>query len=92
MLAMYAHTPNNYDCPLCHIAHGEVTERGNQERSVVFRDDYSTAFIAVKWVRSTPGDVLVIPNEHIESLYELPDAFGHRIIDASKQIVSLPLQ
>jgi len=66
---MYNHSPENYICPLCQIARGETTEKGNQELSVIWRDKSVTVFIAGKWWRSNPGHVIVIPNEHIENIY-----------------------
>jgi histidine triad (HIT) family protein len=63
---MYNHAPKNYDCSLCKIAKGEVTELGDQEQDVVYRDQYVTAYIAGKWWNSNPGHVLIITNKHIE--------------------------
>jgi histidine triad (HIT) family protein len=83
---MYNHSPENYVCPLCQIARGEVTEKGNQEPSVIWRDASITVFVAGKWWRSNPGHVIVIPNEHIENLYDMPEEMGHKIFDASKKI------
>ena len=76
---MYNHRPENYICPLCKIARGEPTELGDQEGSVIFRDDTITSFIAGKWWRSNPGHVIIIPNSHIENLYDLPDGISHKI-------------
>jgi histidine triad (HIT) family protein len=83
---MYKHEPDNYICPLCQISRGERTELGDQEPTVVFRDDLITAFIAGKWWKSSKGHVIVIPNEHIENIYILPDNINHRIADFSKEM------
>jgi len=83
---MHNHSPENYICPLCQIARGEVTEKGNQEESVVFRDKNLTIFIAGKWWRSNPGHVIIIPNSHIENIYDMPEAMGHKIFDFSKKV------
>lgn len=83
---MYNHSPENYICPLCQIARGEVTAKGNQELSVIWRDKSVTVFIAGKWWRSNPGHVIVIPNEHIENIYDMPEEMGHIIFDASKKV------
>ncbi|HWY60490.1 MAG TPA: HIT family protein [Rhizomicrobium sp.] len=81
---MYNHQPENYDCPLCKIARGEPTEHGDQEGSVIFRDDEITAFVAGKWWRSNPGHVIIIPNKHVENLYDMPQEISHKIFDFSK--------
>ncbi|MDO8619298.1 MAG: HIT family protein [Candidatus Daviesbacteria bacterium] len=83
---MFNHQPKNYICPLCQIARGEKTERGSQEETVIYRDQYLTAFIAGKWWRSNPGHVIIIPNQHIENIYDLPGNIGHKIFDLSKKV------
>jgi histidine triad (HIT) family protein len=84
---MYNHSPEKYICPLCQISRGEKTEKvGDQEGSVVFRDKFITAFISGKWWRSNPGHVIIIPNEHIENIYDLPEEIGHKIFDFSKKV------
>ena len=82
---MYNHEPKNYVCPHCRIARGEETEEGSQEENIVFKNTLITACIANKWWRSNPGHVLVIPNQHIENLYDMPEEIGHQIFDFSKQ-------
>lgn len=83
---MYNHAPGDYVCPLCQIARGEPTKDGSQEDSIVFRNDMITVFVAGRWWRSNPGHVLVIPNEHFENIYDLPEEVGHAVFDASKLI------
>ena len=83
---MYNHSPENYVCPLCQIARGEPTEIADQEPSVIWRDEFLTVFVAGKWWHSNPGHVIVIPNEHIENLYDMPEDMGHKIFDASKKV------
>lgn len=83
---MYNHAPINYECPLCQIAKGQITNHGDQEKSVILRDDFLTVFIAGKWCKSNPGHVIVIPNKHIENIYDMPEEIGHKIFDMSKKV------
>ena len=83
---MHNHSPLDYICPLCQIAKGEKTNLGDQEKSVIFRDKFITVFIAGKWWKSNPGHVIIIPNEHIENIYDMPLDIGHKIFDFSKKI------
>jgi len=83
---MYNHEPQNYVCPLCQIAKGQPTERGNQKDEVFFRDSIITAFIAGKWWRANKGHIIIIPNQHIENIYDLSDNIGHAIADLSKKV------
>jgi len=83
---MYNHEPMDYVCPLCQIARGEETSRGQQEETVLYRDDVITAYVSGKWWRSNPAHVIIIPNQHIENLYDMPEETGHRIFDCSKKM------
>jgi histidine triad (HIT) family protein len=83
---MYNHAPKNYDCPLCHIAKREPTEKGPSEQCIVFQNTEVTAFIAGRWWRSNPGHVVIMPNQHFENLYDMPEKLGHAIFDASKKV------
>jgi len=83
---MYNHSPEKYICPLCQIARGERTEKGDQEGAVILRDKIITVFIAGKWWKSNPGHVIIIPNEHIENIYDMPEEIGHKIFDFSKKV------
>jgi len=83
---MYNHSPDNYICPLCQISRGETTDKGDQESSVIFRDEFLTAFIAGKQWKSNLGHVIIIPNQHIENIYDMPEEVGHKIFDFSKKV------
>ena len=83
---MYNHAPEHYICPFCQIAKGEKTELGNQEPDVIFRDAFLTASICAKWVRSNPGHVIIMPNEHTENIYDVSEEIGHKVFDFSKQV------
>lgn len=83
---MYNHAPANYICPLCQISRGEETEKGPSEQDIIFQTDVITVFIASKWWPNNAGHVIVIPNEHIENLYDMPEEIGHAIFDASKKV------
>jgi histidine triad (HIT) family protein len=83
---MYNHEPKGYICPLCQISRGEPTNVGNQEDSVLYRNDLITAFVAGKWWRSNPAHVIIIPNKHIENIYDMPQEIGHAVFDYSKTV------
>ena len=57
----------------------------NQE-DIIFRNRTITAFIAGKWWKSNPGHIVIIPNRHIENIYDMPEKIGHEIFDFSKQV------
>ena len=69
---MKAHAPEGYDCPFCRLVDGADTGY-NGRADVVWADAETTAFVSPKWWRDNPGNVIVIPNRHVENLYEIDD-------------------
>lgn len=69
---MRSHEPPGHECPFCALVTGGETE-WNKQTDVVFRDAATTAFICPKWWDAAPGHVLVVPNEHYENIYAIPD-------------------
>lgn len=62
---MYNHEPAGYDCPFC------KSLRQNPDR-IIARTDGAAALLGLHRWGGSPLDVLVIPVEHIENLYDLP--------------------
>jgi len=50
-----------------------------------FRDDLVSVWINSFWMGGNEGHVIIVPNEHFETLYELPDDVEHRIFEVSKK-------
>lgn len=78
---MYNHEPADYVCPMCQISNGEI-----EKNLVMFKDDVATVFIAGKWWRTAPAHLIIIPNEHIENIYDMPEDVGHHIFDLTKRV------
>ena len=66
------HAPEAYACPFCRLVGGVETDH-NRRSDVVWQDAATTAFVSPKWWRDNPGHVIVIPNRHVENLYEIDD-------------------
>lgn len=79
------HTPENYLCPFCDWLLGNETDL-KQNSDIVLQDNYITAFVAPKWWVNNPGHVIIIPNEHYENLYDIPDDLLGKIASASKRL------
>jgi histidine triad (HIT) family protein len=69
---VHRHAPAGYECPFCAVAAGAETSL-NARNDVVLRDGPTTAFISPKWWAASPAHAIVVPNEHYENLYEIPD-------------------
>jgi histidine triad (HIT) family protein len=82
---MRSHEPADYACPFCALANGRDTE-WNVQADVVFRDKATTAFICPKWWEAVPGHVMVIPNDHYENVYAVPDATLGAVYRTAKRL------
>ena len=78
-----SHAPEGYDCPFCRIVRGGFTDRVSTDH-VVRRYERVTVFMNPRWWENVRGNVLVVPNEHYENLYELPIEYGTPIQQAQR--------
>ncbi len=85
---MYNHAPENYKCPICLGVQGiESDDTMIRQSDIVYKDDLVTVFIGSIWVgNNNPGHPLVVPNEHCENIYDMPEETGHRIFDVAKKV------
>ena len=82
---MFNHAPPGYECPFCSLLAGHDS-RVNTQQDIVRRGTLATAFISPRWWPNNHGHVLVVPNEHFENLYALPDAYGHGVHDLVREV------
>jgi histidine triad (HIT) family protein len=70
---MYNHEPRDYICPFCRILHqAKDSPQTIASTDVIFQDANVTAFLGLGRWENNPVDVLIVPNRHIENLYDLP--------------------
>jgi histidine triad (HIT) family protein len=77
------HTPTGYQCPFCALAAGA---KADQQQDVVRRTSRAMAFVSPRWWPKNHGNVLVVPVQHYENLYELPAEAGHAVHDLVRDI------
>lgn len=68
---MYRHEPAGYDCPFCAVIRGEERPPWTFREDVVWQDGATTAWINGRWWENNRGNVIVVPNRHVENIYEL---------------------
>ena len=84
---MFNHEKENYICPFCLLLKGVEHEKVYSVQSdIIYRDEFVTALIASHQLNYNPGTVIIIPNEHIENLYDLPDDLSAKIHQLEKRI------
>jgi histidine triad (HIT) family protein len=84
---VYGHAPSDYLCPLCALAAGRDNPEphcGQSDR--VLRTDHVTAFIGARFWPNNPAPVLVMPNQHVESIYELGPELAVHVHEAARQV------
>jgi histidine triad (HIT) family protein len=82
-----SNAPENYVCPICLGV--QETESANtlmRPTDIVYKDKLVTAFINSFFVGKNAGHVIIVPNEHFESIYTLPAEYGHRIFDIAQKV------
>jgi len=77
---VYNHAPEDYICPFCLVVEGIENEHvRTRQDDIIYQDAFITAFIAAGCWPNNKGHVLIIPNEHYENIYDLPDDISAKI-------------
>ena len=79
------HAPPGYDCPFCAVVRGEDAPWTVQS-DVVWRADETTAWVNPRWWANNAGHVLVVPNRHVENLFEVDGDLAATIHDAARRL------
>lgn len=84
---MYNHEPEGYKCPFCYVVRGIEGEFPyTKQADIFYKNDLITAIIASHWWPNNKGHVIIVPNEHIENLYNLNDLLGAAIQSFSRRV------
>ncbi len=84
---MFNHAPKDYKCPICLGIQGvESEETLLKQADLVYKDDLVSVFVNSFWIGTVEGHLIVVPNEHYENVYELPDEVGHRVSEVIKKM------
>ncbi len=84
---MYSHAPENYLCPFCSLITGVDNENVmSVQTDIVSQDATATTFISARQWPNNPGHVIIVPNQHFENLYDLPDSVATIIHQTAKAI------
>ena len=79
------HEPENYLCPFCDWLNGNETEY-KQNSDIVLQNKVITAFVSPKWWINNPGNVIIIPNHHVENLYDIDDETLSHVSRTTKHV------
>jgi histidine triad (HIT) family protein len=84
---MYNHAPEGYKCPLCAIALKEE-EKGPffSPEDIVYSNAHVYAMVSAHQWPNNPGNVVVVPNNHYENIYDLPHQIAVHIQALAKEV------
>lgn len=84
---MHNHAPSGYVCPFCSLVAGnDLAHPWSRQSDIILKNEMVTAFINVRWWSNNPGHVLVVPNQHIENIYDMPQEVAGHIHEAARRI------
>ncbi len=84
---MYNHAPENYNCPLClGINKIESPDTLIVPSDLVYQDDLITVLIGSFGMGNNPGHPLIVPNQHIENIFDIPQNILDTINNVAKQV------
>jgi histidine triad (HIT) family protein len=81
----FNHEPSDYRCPFCALISGYEDEYATKD-DIVYQNEFVTAKIAPKWWVNNPGHVLVVPNEHYENIYDIPENLIAEVYKGVKKV------
>jgi histidine triad (HIT) family protein len=84
---MYNHAPEGYKCPICLGVQGiESEDTMLKQGDLIFKDEVVSVFINSFFINGNEGHLIVVPNDHYENIYDMPDEVGERIFSVSKNM------
>lgn len=82
---MFNHEPEDYQCPFCNLLAGKETDY-NSKQDIICEDAEVLAFISPKWWVNNPGNVIVIPKQHVENVYDISDELLAKVQIVAKNV------
>jgi len=74
-------------CPICLGVQGVENDKTLIRASdVVYKDAQVMVFIASYFIGHNPGHLIVVPIQHYENLYDLPDEVGAHIFSIARKM------
>lgn len=82
-----SNAPEGYVCPIClGVKRIESDDTLMRPTDIIYTDDLVTVFINSFFMGKNAGHAIVVPNEHYENIYTLPQEVGHRVFDLAQKL------
>ncbi|MDA1038522.1 MAG: HIT family protein [bacterium] len=74
-------------CRICLPIQGiENDELWLKQSDIFYRDEAVVGFVSAKFTSGNEGNVIIVPVNHVETLYDLDEETGARIISVSRKV------
>lgn len=84
---MYNHASKDYVCPICLGVRGiESKDTLLLKQDLVFQDEWVSVFVNSFGMGKYLGHVIVVSNEHVENIFDLPEELASKIMAAAKNV------
>src|SRR3989344_3054364 len=84
---MFNHAPKDYKCPVClGIKKIDSVDTLIRPSDIIYQDNLVTVLINSFFISNNAGHVIIVPNEHIENIFDLPDNLAEHITKLSKKV------
>jgi len=84
---VHNHVSDDYICPFCMVVAGCFEAPVLSVPSdTIFQDDLVTVFLNICWWKNNPAPVLIVPNKHVENLYDLPKDLSAAIHELEREV------
>lgn len=90
---MFNYEPKGYDCSLCEMIGGtDNIDPWAKQSDVVYHDDKVTAWINPKWWGTIEGNAVVVPNAHVENIFDLSTQQAGEIHGIARDLAEAMMQ
>lgn len=82
-----SNAPTNYVCPICLGV--KLVDSPNtlmKPSDIVYSDEFVTVFVNSFFMGKNSGHVIVVPNDHYENIYDLPEEVGRHIFETAQKM------
>ena len=83
---MKKHAFLDYICPICLGVQGVENENTLiRKTDILFKDEFVMVFIASYFIEGSEGHLIVVPVDHFENFYDLPNEIGSKIFSTARK-------
>lgn len=84
---MYNHASQNYICPICLGIQGIENENTLiKQTDIIYKNKLITVFINSFFIEGNEGHVIIVPNKHIENIYDVPNEYASTTLETAQKM------